>query len=401
MQKMWWFALALATPIAQAQVVVPVKEILSESVLAQAGPQLQPEAIVQNARARFSLTTPIGVTEVTGTVSMLERVAEVRAVEALEAMKKTDVYKDALKSSAKGPVEFGKSLVNEPVGTVTDTAKGLGGFLADLGHSIVSDDPSQENVAKTALGHATARRNLAYQLGVNPYTRYEPLEEALSEVSWAAVGGGLTITAAFRAINNTAGSVLTRTKTANMGRQLVRDNSPRKLGNINMETLQSMGVREDLAESLLNNHRYDPESETRLGSALAGMEKVSGRVDVVALSALVSSHNRAEEMRDWVELLAAYHELKTPARLLVVVSSAIFLIDSDNTAHGVFPTDYVMWTASGSVDVERVTRKVQAMGYKLGPIHATGAVENRMTKMLTDLGWSSVTDHLEDELRTQ
>ena len=84
----------------------------------------------------------------------------------------------------------------------------FGSFLADVGYSIVSDDPSQENAAKTALGFDAAKRQFAYQLGVNPYSRFEPLQDQLSEVSWTAVGGGLTVSAAFRAVKSTPGSVL-------------------------------------------------------------------------------------------------------------------------------------------------------------------------------------------------
>ena len=81
-----------------------------------------------------------------------------------------------------------------------DTARGLGGFLADVGYSVVSDDPSQDNVAKTGLGQSNAKRAFAFELGVNPYSQYEPLQKELSEVSWTAVGGGLTVGAAFRAV---------------------------------------------------------------------------------------------------------------------------------------------------------------------------------------------------------
>ena len=113
----------------------------------------------------------------------LERINELRAVETIEAMKKSDVYLDAVKNSAKAPVNYGKALIDAPVDTLKGTARGLGGFLADVGSSVVSDDPSQDNVAKTGLGQSAAKRNFAFELGVNPYSRYEPLQEALSEVS--------------------------------------------------------------------------------------------------------------------------------------------------------------------------------------------------------------------------
>ena len=185
--------LLVAQGFADDGVRVSVSEFLDKDLLRGSGYQLQPEASISRARALFTLHSDQGQTTVTGAVSLLERINEIQAVTVLAEMKKSDVYMDAIKNSAKAPVNFGKSLIDAPVDTVSNAAKGLGGFLADVGYSIVSDDPSQENVAKTGLGFATAKRNFAYQLGVNPYSQYQPLQDALGEVSWTAAGGACVV----------------------------------------------------------------------------------------------------------------------------------------------------------------------------------------------------------------
>jgi hypothetical protein len=215
------------------------------------------------------------------------------------------------------------------------------------------------------------------------------------------VGGGLTISAAFRAVKNTPGSVLTATKTANMGRKLVRDNSPRKLKNRNLEALKGMGVSEQLADTLLDNYSYDPEAETRLVTALEAMNNVVGREDVVARASLATSRNDAGEMRDWVELIAAYHERVTPASALVVISSAIFIVDKSNTIHGIFPTDYIVWTPDQAQRVRSASYKVRAGGYTMGPIYATGKVDPKVEKLLLESGWARVQQDAENILRSK
>ena len=52
------------------------------------------------------------------------------------------------KGTVKGAVEFVKS----PIETGKDIIKGTGQFISNLGDSIFSDDPDQDNVVKTALG---------------------------------------------------------------------------------------------------------------------------------------------------------------------------------------------------------------------------------------------------------
>jgi hypothetical protein len=377
----------------------PVKDFLPKSVVKELGATLAPEASINDARATFTLNTDAGPETVTGTVSMLERVNELRAVKTLDAMKKSDVYLDAVKNSAKAPVRYGKALVDAPVDTVKDTARGLGGFLADIGHSIVSDDPSEDNVAKTGLGQSAAKRAFAFELGVNPYSHYEPLQEALSEVAWTAVGGGLTVGATFRAVQNTPGQVLTVSRVANTGRELVRDKSPRELTNRNEESLKAMGVGEALTEAMLNNFNFDPETETRLIVALEAMNGVQGRADLVARATLASSRARAREMRDWTELLAAYHEKVTPAKKVVVIANSVFLIDSRNVAHGVLPTDYIVPTPGLEAVLARVTDAVKAENYKLGSITVTGAIHPQAVKLLKSNGWGTVEAHAGKTLR--
>lgn len=175
----------------------------------------------------------------------------------------------------------GMCLATEPVNTIKGAAMGLGGLLSDIGYSLVSDDPSQGNVAKTMVGFGAAKRQLASQLGVNPYSDYQPLQDQLSEVAWTSVGGGLTVSVAFSAVTGVPGRAVRITSTANTGRELVRDNSPRKLGNMNHESHVSMGVEEKLAEVFLSNYNYDPESETRVVTALSSMKGVQGRTDYV------------------------------------------------------------------------------------------------------------------------
>jgi hypothetical protein len=395
------FAPGFTTAEEAAAVQVPVSKLVSKDLLSGTDYTLQPKASIVSSRAVYTLKSPAGTDEVTGTVSLLERANEIRAVETLEAMKKTDVYGDALKNSAKGPVKFGKGLVTEPVDTVSNTAKGLGSFLADVGYSVVSDDPSQDNVAKTGLGFATAKRKFAFKLGVNPYSQYQPLQDALSEVSWTAVGGGLTVTVAFSAVANTAGSVLSGTSFANTARQAVRDNSPRKLQNMNFDSLQAMGVSEDLAEAQLNNLKYDPEAETRLVTALASMKKVAGRDDVVARATLASSYSAANEMRDWVELLAAYHAKVERASKLVVIGSAPFLVDKKKRVHGVFPTDYIVWSPSFAAQIADITKRIADAGYTTGTISVTGMIDPKVVELLRSSGWTSVQANAETILRAK
>jgi hypothetical protein len=380
---------------------VKVETFLPSELISGPHYTMAPKAEVRRAIAFFKLNTSYGKTQVSGTVALLERIDELRAIATLEDMKKTDVYTDALKKSAGGPLDTAKALVDDPVGTVSDTAKGLGSFFADVGYSIVSGDPSQENVAKTALGFGAAKRKLAHQLGVNPYSSFEPLQDHMSEIAWTMVGGGLTVTAAFSQIGNTAGQVVRITAGSNKARMLVRDKSPRELRNHNIEALEAMGMNEDLAEAVLDNHNFDPEAITRIVVALQDLKGVDGRGDLVGRIALVATPSQATKARDWTELLASYHATVAPARSLIIVSTAPFLVDASGKVHAVFPTDYITTDPAIEAGISTVSKAVAAMKLKLGPFYATGKIDPKMKGMLREAGWTEVHDRAEKILRTE
>ena len=121
-------------------------------------------------------------------------------------------------------------------------ATGIGHWFSDIGRSIVSDDPHQEGTLKTAIGYAAAKRRFAYEFGVDPYSNYEPVQEALNEIALAAVGGGMTPKVAFGLIEKPIGSALRATGTFDTMKKLVRDKSPAELEDINEEKLKAMGV---------------------------------------------------------------------------------------------------------------------------------------------------------------
>jgi hypothetical protein len=402
----------LAVPVALSQqssandgagegVRIKIQTLVPPELVSGQNYTLAPDALVYRAVAVYRLNTEYGNAEVAGTVRLTETIAAIRAIDALKNMQGTDVYKEAVKKSAGGPLDTAKELVNDPVDTVAKTARGLGNFLADIGYSIVSDDPSQENVAKTVTGFSAAKRQLAYKLGVNPYSSFEPLQEHLSDVAWVATGGGMTITAAFNTITGKAGKVVRITAGSNTARKVVRDKSPRDLKNHNMESLGKMGVNDDLAETLVENYSYDPEAITRLITALDSMQGVSGRSDIVARADTASTRHQASNMRDWLELIAAYHAIIKPAKKLIVVSTAPFIVDDQGVVHGVFPTDFISPESGFAARIQATSDEIRAKGLKTGPLYATGKIDAKMVDVLKAAGWTEVHDHAERILRTK
>jgi len=310
-------------------------------------------------------------------------------------MKKTTVYKNAVKGAAGGPVRFAENLVKSPKSTVKKVARGVGSFFADVGYSLTSEDPSQENVAKTAVGFANAKRAFAYELGVNPYTSFQALEDELNDVAWAAVGGGLTVSVGFKAVGGTPGTLLSVTKTADGMRKLVRDRSPRQLQNINLDKLESMGVEEELAETLLDNYNYDPEAETRLVGALHSMDGVEHRELFVQRAVLANTPANARLMRDWAELFAAYHTEISPANGIAIIDTAPLLILDNSVTMALLPADYAYLGPGAADRLRAAVKKIVSSGFTPGPFWVAGPIDSKAKETIEQMGWTEVRSRVE------
>jgi hypothetical protein len=380
---------------AQSSSRVPTADLLSASLIKNKAYTLSPETLIYRGVALYEMESEFGRSTLVGDRGLMERIDELSAIEQLRAMKRSKVFGDALKKSGKAPVETFKNLADEPVDTMKNIGRGLGGFLSDVGYSIVSDDPNQENAAKTATGFAAAKRQFAYALGVSPYSSFQPLQDELSEVAWTAVGGGLTVSLGFSEIGGAAGTVVRTSKTAESMRGLVRDNSPRKLQNINYDKLRGMGISDALAEAMLDNFNYDPENETRLIGALASMEGVAGRELFIQRAALQDQPYNARLMREWAELFAAYHANIRPIKAIMVIETAPYLMLEEGVVFGLFPADYVTLDPTFEARNAASIAAIRALGLEPGEAWVTGKVDPRMKPVLFEIGWKQVSGDAE------
>ncbi len=113
------------------------------------------------------------------------RIQEVQALKALDEMSRAGVFGDSLRNGALAPIEGLVDLAKSPVETSKGAAKGVGRWFSNIADSVSSDDPHQEGALSAAAGWAATKRAFAVELNVDPYTDWEPLQQALVSVGRA------------------------------------------------------------------------------------------------------------------------------------------------------------------------------------------------------------------------
>jgi len=316
----------------------------------------------------YQLTTDYGPLRVESTAALMIRIMELNALDAMEEMERKNVFGEALVEGAKAPVKGAAALVTSPVDTTKGVVKGTGRFLSNVGNSIVSDDPEQGNLLSVAVGYDTAKRNFAYEFGIDPYSDYEPAMDRLGEIARASVGGGLVPRAAMAAIDSDVVLVMRISGTANNMRKLVRDNPPGELRKINKEKLEKMGIGSSLVEAFLDNYEYDPQEKTLLVGELDSMTGVKGREVFLGKANLAVNRSVALYNRLLAQMMAGYHAKIGPAERIQMASGVLYLEGKDGRLVLLAPVDYVFWT-------KKLEDKVIALERDLGNIPGTTGKE--------------------------
>lgn len=383
---------------AEAPIVLRSADILPEKWLKGRNYSVDDRVSNDGLINTYQLTTRYGPLTVESTELLRVRIGELNAMAVIEEMDRQKIFGDSLVSGIKAPFQGMANLVMDPVETSKDVVEGAGRLFSNIGRAIVSDDPHQDNALKVAVGYDAAKRAFAYELGINPYSSYEPVMSELGEIAMASVSGGLLPRAAMAAVGGDVVAVLQLSGTSEGLRKLVRDNPPGELEKLNRSKLATMGVAPQIADSFLNNHLYDPQEKTFLVGELARLGDVTGRDAFVAAAALVSRPTLAVFFRATAALMARYDEKISPVSGMGRVAGMPYIRTGDGALVVLLPLDYLFRTSSFETKLQSLEGELARLdGVTAREMWFTGRVDDAARKMFEAYGWS-VTENADQRL---
>ncbi len=393
MVLIWCGAGLAASPFQPTPTTLKTADLLPANLIK--GDNYRIAATVQNDGVinTYQIDTDDGFIFVESTAELLVRINELNALAKMNEMERKGVFKDSLVTGVKAPVKLAGDLVTAPIESTKNIVKGTGGFISNVGRSIFSRDPHQDNALKVALGYDATKRKFAFEFLINPYSDYDPVVLRLGTISKAAVTGGILPRAAMVAIGGTVGTALGLSATAKSMKALVRDNPPGALRKINKNKLIEMKVAPELIEVFLDNYSYDPETKTILVGELESMKGVQGRNFFIAAATLANEETSALLYRVTAQMMANYHRLVAPAVHIGTISGRPFLKNREGMIILPLPVDYIFWT-------EPVAAKLQAIENGLARIKdvkgkemwISGKVEHNAGTQVAERGWKIIQD---------
>jgi hypothetical protein len=343
------------------------------------GWRIEPAVRSDGRMNHYRIDGPDGEVEVVGDVLARERAREFEAVAVIRDIKKTDAYASALERAGRSTLGAARDVLLDPVRAIRELPAGVRVLAEDVTAKAGAVGEGEEGVdvseaVKGALGYHTAKRRLARELGVDPYSSNTTLQRELDDLAWAVYAGGATIDAGMLAAPLAASLSVRGAKTATLARRGDRDVSPALLYAKAEDALEHLGLREDETEAALYNGTCSPRHRGETVAALAAHGSGAWRAGV----ALELSQLREEE--ECRALVAAL-------RMLPAVSpKPTRLAWQDRSLAGEAGRPLLLMHADRLVWTDSLADRIEAAGPG-GSLRVSGVVTPAARQALEARGW--------------
>ena len=365
-------------------------KILPSDLLSGPNHRVQERVINDGFLNTYTIDSKFGQLNAVSTALLRVRIQEINAMAAMDKLKGTKEYGTAVKESALSTMVAAKDMVFQPVQTLKTAASGVAVAFRRAGDSMFGAKRSdtEDSRFKSLIGFSNYKREYAYDLGVDVYSRNEVLQDRLNEISWVGFAGGLTVSAAMAAVGGGAGIAMTAISTTRLTREIFKNQPPADLRRANTEKLKAMGIEPSTVEMFINESVFSPREQTILVSALDEMKGVGDRERFVQLAALTNNADMALFRQRQAEMYAGYHKAVSPLAQFVSVGQ----VPGARAANGAlvfnFPIDYLVWTDSLArlvANTDTVANQLPGLTQK--QLWVTGSLSPRARAEMQRMGW--------------
>ncbi len=317
---------------------------------------------VSSGLNQFSLGSIYGPYTVAGNDMLRDRVSEIRAIGILKNIQGTDAYKTGLENAGKGMAKNMKTLVTQPLETLSGIPVGVGRFFSNSYRAIKDPKKSkyEDSTAKQILGYSKAKRALAFQVGVDPYSSNEQLQEILDDVAWAQFAGGMTVGVVAAVIPAGIGTAINLTNTSVEVSRMIENESPENLRTINSGKLKALGVSKKQIDAFLGNPWYSPTRQTILTDALNGMSDVKNIALYINWAADAVSEEQAFFIQNSAVLLRLCHANRQPLRELYIAGALPVAETREGALVMALAADYLYWGEKTALTAEAIRADLPA-----------------------------------------
>jgi hypothetical protein len=342
---------------------------------------------LENSQYVFRMHTIWGPLVITGSDLLRVRAREIAATANLERVSGPETATISAVSTALKPVETAKDLITKPVQTIDDTVRGAGHIFGTANAAMRAHDPHRDGIIASATGASAARRKLAFGLGVDPNTSFQPLSKQLTRLATASAFGGTGANVGLSFIGGPAGLAIGAMGTSNSLREALRDKTAAELERKGRQVLARKGISKAIIEAFYANAIMTPTDKAIIVGVLERLHRTRGCGIFVASAAKTSTTKMEFFYRRQAELIAAYAKRIAPVHRFVRLGGTPMLRTSKGTV-SLLPVDYLIWTPQIADLAMDANRDLGGKGG--GEFWITGKASPMVTAKLAELNWTVV-----------
>lgn len=194
-------------------------------------------------------------------------------------------------------------------------------------------------LGKRWLGYSAARRELARELGIDPYSTNPWLGAEMDRLAWSALLGRRGVGFGLGQVGGTAGTVLGQSSRVH---DMVWQRPPEEVEAWNAARLAPLACRAEVQDAFFDNARYSPTLQTQAVDALLDLVPQGGCEVFLGLAASVQREAEARFVVDVLHLLVAAQP-RFPTRF-ETFGEALVLRDGEERLWLALPVDLLQWT---------------------------------------------------------
>ena len=353
--------------------------------------KVKPQARTDGIMRIFDVETSYGPFQFSGVDFTVMRLRELEAVAALEKMSQSESFMKALGQAAFAPIQFGANLITNPVGTIQGSMSGVGNMLDRATSGLANTGVNRDPFFESLLGVSDTQRQLAVELGVDPYSDFPPLAARLKQMASAMAGGKLPVKVGLSLVPGGVGLAVSSASTIDSVKDTLRDKTAAQVVSDVRGILQPLGVSEETCNLLFKNPHYTPTDLLLMARALQRIN-TSNTEFYVAYAAAAGGRDEAFYQRRRAELLASRRGEIGGIDTFFSTKGQVLTLTPDNVVVAAFPFDDFAWTATPERAFKAATADLrQGDTAKFSRVFATsGAVTPMATAELQKLGWKVV-----------
>ncbi|HEX3497851.1 MAG TPA: hypothetical protein VHT04_00865 [Stellaceae bacterium] len=325
----------------------PASEVVAADLLRGPHYQVDPEVTTFAYMNRYSVTSDFGAFAVTGDARLRRLVREIAGIAALREIETSDAFKKGAGEAAMGPVRAAKSLINEPVATISAVPEGIFSVFSRVSEQVNRGGRSQyeDGAAKSLLAVSGYKREYAQKLDFDVYSSNEILQEDLNSVAWAAASGNISVGLLSTASGSTALAAAGKVRLLDQAKNIVAAEPPQELSKRNRKTLTAMRVPEATINQFLENRVLSPRHQTVMVEAMRSLTDIPGRAAFIRYAAQAENEDSALLFQQMAELFAGYHATVSHLRQIEIYINLPVGYAVNGSAIVMVPIDRLDWTA--------------------------------------------------------